>query len=403
MWNSPRAPRCFTATAVMAALCCAVAPCRSLAQAAPQLSPETASAAPEAEAANAAQAPEATQAPAAPGASAPVEGSVSAPPPPAAPPAQTSAGVNPTAALSDPAGDGAEPKPLSLGVTQPYHPRADAEPSVPSPAHAASSRGARAELATVQTLVGAAMGVELCLLAECEEPRGWAGAMLIGAGSALTLSLATTRDGIPSSRAQAANAGALWGTWLGGAAFGIAVEPDIEALGGVLIGGQLLGAGTGVLLEKRLHLTAGEVSLASSAGLWTGLASLFALGGIEPDGDNVGRKFLATTVGTTSLAMVGGAYLARKDHVSRGRALLVDLGAITGGGALPLVTWLIRGDDASGEGLFWSGAIGVVGGAVTAYVLTRHWDLPRAPDVGMSLTPVQGGAIGQVTFKTGAL
>jgi hypothetical protein len=249
--------------------------------------------------------------------------------------------------------------------------------------------------------VGAAIGVEFCLIAECEEPRGWASAMLLGGASALTLSLLTTRDGIPSSRAQAANAGAMWGTWVGGAIFGMTWQLDTEALGGLLIGGQVLGAGTGVLLEKRLHLTAGEVSLASSAGLWTGLASLFALGGVDPVGVNSGTKFLGATLATTSLAMVGGAYLARRDHVSRGRALLVDLGAIAGGGALPLLTWLIKGDEASGQGLFWSGALGVVGGAVAAYALTRNWDLARGPDLAMSLTPVQGGAIGQVTIKTG--
>jgi hypothetical protein len=51
--------------------------------------------------------------------------------------------------------------------------------------------------------------------------------------------------------------------------------------------------------------------------------------------------------------------------------------------------------------LFWSGALGVLGGAVAAYALTGNWDLARGPDLAMSLTPVQGGAIGQVTIKTG--
>lgn len=97
--------------------------------------------------------------------------------------------------------------------------------------------------------------------------------------------------------------------------------------------------------------------------------------------------------------MVGGAWLARRDKVSRARALIVDLGAIAGGGLLPLVGWFVRGEQVQGEALLWSGVAGSLGGAATAYILTRAWDAPEVPNVSMSFSPTQGGGVAQLSLK----
>ncbi len=282
---------------------------------------------------------------------------------------------------------------------QPAAPGKDSKPQARRP----NSRWARAELATVQTIIGAAVGAEVCALAECEKARPWAGAVILGAGGGLTLSLLTTRDGISQGRALAVNSGTLFGTWLGVGTFLLTSgsDPSARHFAGLAIGGQLLGAGLGLAADNYLTLSPGEVSLANSGALWTGVGSLMALAAINPDsdGDQLRRRFIGTSLATTSLGLVGGAWLARRDRVSRGRAFMVDAGAIAGGGLFPLVGWFVRGEQASSAALLWSSVAGSLGGAVTAYVLTRTWDAPEAPNLSMSVSPTQGGGIAQLTFK----
>jgi len=290
----------------------------------------------------------------------------------------------------------------SVDVSSTSMATATADPD-PEPAKRRPSRAARAELATVQTMIGAAMGAEICGIAKCDEARAWTGAVILGAAAGTTLSLVTTRDGIPQGRAQAVNAGTLFGTWLGvgsALAFGRS-DPNAQAIAALVAGGQLLGAGAGLLADNTLTLTAGEVSLANSGALWTGVTSLLAIAAINPDadGDQVRRRFFGTTLVTTSLGLAGGAWLARRDHVSRGRALMVDVGAIAGGGMFPLVGWFIRGDEATGEGLLWSSVAGALGGAVAAYVLTQRWDAPDVPSVSMSVAPMHGGGVAELSLK----
>ncbi len=255
----------------------------------------------------------------------------------------------------------------------------------------------------MQTLIGGAIGAELCGIRECDSARAWAAAILLGAGAGATLSLLTTRDGIPQGRAQAVNAGTLFGTWFGvGTALALGgSEPNAQAISGLIAGGQLLGAGAGLLADNIFILTPGEVSLANSGALWTGITSLLALSAIAPDGDpdKLRRRFVGTTLATTTLGLAGGGWLARRDYVSRGRALMVDVGAIAGGGMFPLFGWLIGGDNPSSEGLLWSSVAGTVSGAVVAYVLTRTWDAPDVPDLSMSVTPMQGGGVAQLSLK----
>jgi len=276
-------------------------------------------------------------------------------------------------------------------------PAGGAESESPRARRRPASRSARAELATVQTLAGAAVGVELCAIAGCDSARAWAGATLLGASAGLGASMFTTRDGIPQGRAQAVNTGTLFGAWTGLALF--VTFPDSAQTGkgaaAAALGGQLLGAGAGLALDHVFALTEGEVSLAGSAALWTGVGSLLAAAALNPDNvdDHTLRRFYGTTLALTGLALAGGGYLARMDGVSRGRALLVDAGAIAGGGLLPLLGWLARGDSVRGEALLWSGLAGVLGGAATMYLLTRHWDVPDGPPLTMSLSPTRGGAV----------
>src|SRR2546422_549044 len=55
---------------------------------------------------------------------------------------------------------------------------------------------ARAELASGQTLHGAILGIELCVIAECKDARAWVALPMVGAGLGLTGSLLLLPEGV---------------------------------------------------------------------------------------------------------------------------------------------------------------------------------------------------------------
>lgn len=274
--------------------------------------------------------------------------------------------------------------------------------SEPGDAKHAASPWARGELSGVQMLGGAAIGAELCALAGCNNARAWAGATLLGAGGGLTLSLLTTRDGITSGRAQAVNLGTIYGAVLGIATLAAtgSDDPGGKSVAASALAGQLAGTGLGLLADNALSLTSGEVGLAGSGLLLTAVTSGLALAAVDPQGDanHIRRRFVGTSIVTTSLGLVAGGWLARRDKVSRARALMVDLGALAGGGLLPLAGWFVRGEDAQAEALLWSSVAGALGGAATVYLLTRTWDAPEVPNVSVSFSPTQGGGLAQLSL-----
>lgn len=250
------------------------------------------------------------------------------------------------------------------------------KPAPPDLRHEGKSKSARAELALVQTIHGIAIGVELCMIATCDDPGAFVGTILIGATAGVLGSIFLTRDGITDGQRATANSGTLWGAWNGAMLLAI-MENDgggesVETAGLVLAGTQLAGLGAGVLVGQTLKPTDGQVALANTCGLWTGVVTLFAHETFEIDFSS--NDLLTALLITTDGALLAGAYLGKRYPMSRGRTLVIDAGGVVGMMAgFGLVT-LIQGEDADAQLAFGAGLTGTIVGLATATWFTRRWD-----------------------------
>jgi hypothetical protein len=214
--------------------------------------------------------------------------------------------------------------------------------------------------------------------------------LLLGAGAGVTVSTLATSNGITPGHATAIDTGSLWGAW-NGLASAVVLDVDDEQQGvGLILVGQLVGTAVGHVAFKVFKPSAGDVSLATSVGMWAGVMVAFAHGIAEFDADPqllMGTLLLASDVG-----LIGGALLSEALPMSRGRALLIDasglLGTLTGVG----VDLLIQGEDAEPQPLFALGLVGMVAGLGIGTYLSREWDLEEAPDVQLSALPLRDGA-----------
>lgn len=238
-----------------------------------------------------------------------------------------------------------------------------------------TSGGARAGLTVAQTLHGAAQGILLCAIADCDSGQAFAGAALLGAGAGAGSALLLTREqGVTSGQAAAINSGTVWGFWFGLASL-LALDLDgDEALGAAILGGAGF-TGVGIALALTARPTAGQVSMANSGGLWTGVVTALMLA-TSDSGDT--ETFFAVEMGATAVGIIALAALSNTYTVSRGRMLIIDAGGIIGGLLGAATTYLAAGDDV-GDGLAVGTAAGVVGGLALAAYLTRDFDAPEAP------------------------
>ena len=283
----------------------------------------------------------------------------------------------------------APPKPEGDMVPPPAVRAATADPFGPEEVSAT----ARAELVVGQTAWGVAIGAEFCGLVQCDDVRLFVAMPTLGAGIGLAGSLLLTMDGITPGHASLLNTGPLWGTWNALGLLG-AIDPvgfSEEALFGVMMGSQVAGIGLGALLWRPLQPTAGDVALANSAGIWAGAvtAMIHGASGFEADQSAT----LASLVVASDVALVGGAILSRYYPMTRGRVLVIDaggaLGTLLGFGSALLIT---GSEIDSAAALMVPGMIGTLAGLGITTWATRNWDVPDPP-IGVSLLPVEGGAV----------
>jgi hypothetical protein len=265
----------------------------------------------------------------------------------------------------------------------PAAPAQAAEPAAPAPVEISEARldpdrprkGARIELMVLSAPYGAAAGTFICLAAACRNGRAAAGALLGGAASGVLISgMATRKHGIPHATAQAIEGGGLWGTTTSLYLWMIASKVQNEqGLFGGMAAGELLGASLGGLFERKLLPSSGAVALANSGSLWLSAIATMMAFGIQRDLDN-DRAHRGLGGGLLAAQLVGlsvGGMLGQRFETRRSQVWLSDIGAVLGGGVMPLLTWLFGGEGVPPEAMFGATAAGLGLGFAGAYLLTE--------------------------------
>ena len=228
---------------------------------------------------------------------------------------------------------------------------------------------ARAELATVQTIHGITLGLEFCVLIECDEPRVIVGSAIVGGGAGLALTLLPTNEGVRPGRAIAYNSGTAWGAFHG---INFTLAGNFERPVGVVMLGQLLGLGAGAAFDYFAGPTSGTVSMMNSGGIYTSV--LYGLlGGPLGYEELDDSAYFPLLVVAADVGIAGAAILSEFYPMSRGRTLVIDSGALLGG-LLGLGLPLLINPDTEGNFLRASTSVGLIAGVGLAGVLTRGWD-----------------------------
>jgi hypothetical protein len=278
------------------------------------------------------------------------------------------------------------PAPTPVAVA-PDAARAPLDEDEPEGAPKGPTSSARAELASFQTFHGIAVGLELCVLMTCNDPTAGFGLPLIFGGLGLTVALISTPGGALPGNVAVLDAGVWWGAW-NATALGVIAEAYSSRFAGGLLLGQALGLGTGAVIAHTLHPEAGEVSLANTAGLWSGAIALFARGSNDFHGSDA--NIMKSLLLASDAGLAGGFLLAAAFPMSRGHALLIDAGGV-GGALLGLgAAALIGGDGAARPTYFKAMLPSTVLGLAAAAYFTRRWDTPDVP-VALTLAPVADG------------
>jgi len=229
--------------------------------------------------------------------------------------------------------------------------------------------GATAELALFQTMHGLAIGIELCVVFECEAGEAYVSLALLGSATGAVVSLKAL-DNITSGQRALLNSGAAWGTF--NAIMGIiAGEPsDDQTLALGLLAGQSAGIATGALLFSS-RPTAGQVALANSGGQWGAVLVALTLVAASPTVDST--EFALAVLAGADAGIGMGAYLAKLwPEVSRAQTLVIDAGGIVGGVGGGGIGTLISGDTGDRTTAAMAALGAAAGLAATAY-LTRGW------------------------------
>ncbi|MFP2899949.1 hypothetical protein, partial [Corallococcus sp. 4LFB] len=247
------------------------------------------------------------------------------------------------------------------------------------PSQEGPSKGARASLTIVQTMHGITQGILLCAISHCQDTRAYVAVSLLGGGAGAALSLLTTQSGLTQGQAAAINSGTVWGFGYGLASIG-SLDLDGDASTGAVMAGALGFTGLGILVAELARPTAGQVSLANSGGLWSGVVAALIMGTQD---DNDARAFFGIEQGVVGAGLLTFALVSRSLDISRGRVLLIDAGGLLGG-LMGLSALFLAFNDGHGDVLLVGTAVGVVAGLGTATFLTRDFDGPDdAPAVSV--------------------
>lgn len=190
------------------------------------------------------------------------------------------------------------------------------------------SKGARAELALFQTQHGIVIGVELCILMECDSPGAVLGLALLGGAAGAGASLA--QDDLTSGQRALINGGTFWG-FANSLLLLLASQPDdAKTYVVTLMAGQIGGLGLGAALNY-LRPTSGQVGITNSGGQWALALTGLTLAAAQPDSfdeQDIALILLAAMDGGLGV----GAYIAKTfPRISRGRGWVIDAGGIVGG------------------------------------------------------------------------
>jgi hypothetical protein len=250
---------------------------------------------------------------------------------------------------------------------------------------------ARAELALYQSLHGIGLGLELCVLLDCDSSEAYLGIALLGGAGGLTGSLVLTQGGIAEGHRALLNSGTTWG-FLNAALLLMVTSADSEQrIMTALMGGQLGGLALGQVLWSQAAPTEGQVALANTFGIWWGVLTLQIIGFLEVDDFENAVGAVLTMI---DLGLLVGAYTAyRNPSISRGRTLLIDAGGIIGGLAGLGVIMMISGDRIDPQLGLGTMFAGTVAGLASAAYFSRSWDHRSTPPLRLSLMPHRDGGI----------
>ncbi len=270
-------------------------------------------------------------------------------------------------------------------------------------------RLARADLASWQGAYGAWIGTWICVAAECDEPRPWAGLILGGMGLGIGLSVLGSRGqdfGIRKSTTY--NLMARWGmlySWSIAAATGIAWTDDDDGFGtptghiAALLSGYVIGMGSAALVARYLEPSAGDIALMDSFSLLANTTATLLFGAVGFETRRETQRVMPGIIAVTgALGLTLGGVLTKYQTFSRKRALLLDISSGAGIGSAMLLAFLIRGNEITPEALFGAGTAGALAGFTVSYILSRNMRPGLdAPPVQISAGPIERGGMAQLT------
>lgn len=222
----------------------------------------------------------------------------------------------------------------------------------------------------------------------------------LGAAGGLALGFAGSYFGVPDDISVGSSSYIITSGIVGGLEAGFASgvflsDPSAQqnSIGAVSLGGMAVGAGVGILTEKRFHFDAGDAALLNSGALWGSVAGgLF--GAIF---EFKGKVWEGLVLGGLNLGVVSGALLGRQVEVSRGHVALIDLSGFAGMGVSVAIQSAI--DDArstttmaNGERTAHFALAGMAVGLTAGAYFTRHMDAPKLPRVAPSVSTAHDAA-----------
>lgn len=251
------------------------------------------------------------------------------------------------------------------------------------------SRFARGELALMMTLHGVLTGQRVCSMLDCTGTRATAASTMLGGGAGLGLSLYFSRRGVTPGQTLLMTSAMTWGAW-NGAGFTEFGDSNGDAAAVVL--SQAAGVGLGVGMWHAWKPTAGEVSMANTTGFWTAIMTLMFHGLVDKEPE------LQTVVVASDVGLLVGGYLgSRLEHISRGRALVIDTGGILGFLAGGLIAVIMEPND--DQVVFAPLILGTTAGLGVAAYVTRRWDAPELPNnATVTLAPMGKDGWGAAVF-----
>lgn len=249
------------------------------------------------------------------------------------------------------------------------------------------TQNATSELALFQTVNGLTIGIELCLVVQCDS--GASGFGLALAGSAVGAYATLHGENVTPGQRAVFNSATIWSAL--NASFAVTQEhAGTQGGAAAMMLGQLGGLGIGAIVAP-YHPTAGQVALANSGGEWGMTLAALTLTTIHRG--LVLRDESLYIAAATDVGLGVGAYLAHLyPDVARGQTLVIDAGGIVGSFAGGMLGVIITGN-ASDRPVWGLATGGAVLGLATATFFTRHWHNDEVTTLHAGVAPVEGGGM----------